>query len=131
MAFDFAPNRMVVKNKAPTTSGKAMTMNGWTFTARPNIPYVRTFSVKLMGMTWYLLANGLYDETTNPYFNARRLEKFYEGVQLWDNFDFPHPHLGTLKCRFFAPLDIPEAVPNSGGFIDGFEITLIQHNPGF
>lgn len=129
--FDFCPNRLVPRTRPPNVAGKGMSMNGWFFSSKPNVPYQKTFVVKLQGLTWYLQANGLYDITTNPQFNAHRLEKFYQDNGTWDNFDFPHPHLGTIRCRFAEPVEVPEATPNSGGLIEGFDITLIAHNPGY
>ena len=129
--FDFCPNRMVPTTKPPASQGKGMTMNGWFFSAKPNVPYQKSFTVKLQGLTWYLQPDGLYDSATNPQFNARRLELFYETNGTWDNFDFPHPHLGVVRCRFKEPVEVPAAIPDSGGLVEAFEIQLIHHNPGF
>lgn len=106
-------------------------MGGWFFSSKPSVPYQKTFIVKLQGLTWYLQANGLYDAVTNPTFNARRFELFYQQNGTWDNFDFAHPHLGTVRCRFGEPVEVPEGTPNGGGLIEPFDITLIQHNPGY
>jgi hypothetical protein len=73
-------------------------MNGWFFSSKPKVPYQKTFVVKLQGMRWYLQPNGLYDEVTNPRYNARRLELFYEAHGMWKPFDFPHPHLGVSSA---------------------------------
>lgn len=106
-------------------------MNGWYFSSRPSVPYQKSFVVKLQGMYWYLQPNGLYNHSVNPEFNARRLELFYEQNGTWDSFDFPHPHLGMIRCRFKEPVKVPEAIPNSDGFIDAFEVQLVHHNPGY
>lgn len=129
--FDFCPGRIVPRTKPPTPAGRGMTMNGWTFTSKPAVPYQKTFVLRLQGLRWFLLPAGGYDVVTMPLFNARRLELFYEQNGVWDNFDFPHPHLGTIRCRFAEPVEVPEAAPNSGGLIEAFEVTLIQHNPGY
>lgn len=129
--FDFAPGRLVPKTKPPRVEGKGMSMNGWFFSARPSVPYQKQFTVTLHGMTWYLQQNDLFDTTTNPYFNARRLELFYERNGTWDNFDFPHPHLGVIRCRFLEPVEVPEGIPNSNGLIEAFEVQLVHHNPGY
>lgn len=128
--FNFCPDYMVPRTKPPQAS-QVMSMNGWAFSAKPKVPYQKTFVVKLQGMRWYLLANNLYDEVTNPQYNARLLEKFYEAHGVWQAFDFPHPHFGTLSCKFSQPVEVPEAIVNSGGLIDGFDITLVHNNPGF
>lgn len=129
--FDFCPDRLVPRTRPPASPGRGMSMNGWFFSARPNVPYQKTFVVKLHGLTWYTQPNGLFDADTNPGFNARRLELFYEQNGTWDNFAFDHPHLGTLQCRFAEPVEVPEGAPNAGGLIEAFEITLIEHNPGY
>jgi hypothetical protein len=124
--FDFCPDRLVPRTKPPEAQ-KGMSMNGWFFSARPTVPYQRAFAVKLQGLVWYLQASGLYDITTNPQFNARRLELFYEQNGTWDHFDWQHPHLGLIK----EPVEVPEGVPNSGGLVEAFDIQLIHHNPGY
>ena len=129
--FDFCPGRMVPTTKPPQVQGKGMSMNGWFFSSKPNVPYQKTFVVKLQGMKWYLQSNGLYNIVLDPTFNARRLELFYEQNGTWDNFLFPHPHLGDIQCRFAEPVEIPAAIPNSDGLIEGFEIKLVHHNPGY
>lgn len=131
--FTFAPSRNVPVT-LPRDNGGAtvMSMNGWQFTSKPTTPYQRKFKVTLHGMRWYLNATtGLYDTTTNPTFNARALEIFYEQNEQWNPFVFPHQHFGNLDCRFAAPLQVPEAIPNSNGLIAPFEMTLIHHNPGY
>lgn len=128
--FDFAPDRHVPVTLPPEPM-QTVSMNGWTFSAKPTVPYVRKFRLTLHGMRWYLQGNGLFDVTTNPSFNARRLEAFYEANGTWDNFAYAHPHFGTMQCRFASAVSIPEGLPNSGGLIDGFQVELIQHNPGY
>jgi hypothetical protein len=122
---------MVPRTVPPPAAGNAMSMNGWNFSSKPNVPYQKSFIVKVQGMQWYLLGNGLFDEVTNPAYNARLLEKFYETHGTWDNFTFPHPHFGNLSCRFKDPLEIPDAIPSSGGLIEAFEVKLIHHDPGY
>lgn len=129
--FDFCPNRMVPRTRPPAAQGKGMSMNGWYFSAKPNVPYQKTFVVKLQGLRWYLGVGDGYDTVTDPTFNARRLELFYQQNGTWDNFIFPHPHFGNVVCRFLEPVEVPEAVPNSGGFIEAFDIILVEHNPSW
>lgn len=129
--FDFCPGRMVPRTKPPAGETRGISMNGWFFSSKPNVPYQKAFTIKLQGLRWYLQPNGLYDATTNPGFNARRLELFYERHGTWNNFDFPHPHLGMLRCRFREPIEIPEGIPNSGGLIEAVDIQLVHHNPGY
>jgi hypothetical protein len=121
----------MIAKTVPPKPVDGISMNGWFFSAKPKIPYQRTFIVTLQGMYWYLGGTGLYDAITNPRYNARRLEIFYQANGTWDNFDFVHPHLGAMKCRFAEPVQVPEAIVNSGGLIDKFDIKLIEHNPGY
>ena len=129
--WDFCPKYMVPKIAPPPAQGKGMSMNGWHFSSKPAVPYQKSFIVTLQGMHWYLKPSDLFDVSTNPQYNARRLELFYEEHGCWDNFEFPHPHLGLLTVRFKEPLQIPEAIPNSGGLIEKFDVQLIHHNPGY
>ena len=128
--FDFCPNRQV-PTLIPPEPMKGMSMNGWTFTSRPKVPYCPQYKVVLHGLRWYLQPNGLFDAATNPTFNARRLEQFYQDHELWDPFSWVHPHKGNLTVRFNSAVQIPAGQTNSGGLIEALEITLIEHNPGF
>lgn len=128
--FDFSPDRHVPETLPPDPI-QTVSMNGWTFSAKPTVPYVRKFKITLYGMRWYLQTSGLFDSTTDPTFNARRLEAFYEANGTWDNFTYVHPHFGSMQCRFSGALTIPAALPNSAGLIDGFQVELIQYDPGY
>jgi hypothetical protein len=128
--WNFCPKYLVPRTKPPQAN-PGMSMNGWAFASKPKVPYQKTFVVKLQGMRWYLLPDDTFDEVTNPEYNARLLEKFYEAHGVWQKFDFPHPHFGILECKFSQPLEVPLAIPNSGGLIDAFEVTLVHNNPGY
>lgn len=128
--FDFCPGRTVPRTKPPEAP-KGVSMNGWYFSAKPSVPYQKSFSVKLGGLRWYLNADGSYDAATNALFNARRLELFYETHGTWDTFTWQHPHLGLLTVRFKEPVEVPEGIPNSGGLVDAFDIQLVHHNPAY
>lgn len=129
--FSFCPDRMVAETLPRDAPQSVMSLNGWQFTARPTTPYQRKLKVTLHGLRWYTQANGLYDTTTNPTFNARLLEQFYEAHETWDPFLFNHPHFGTMTVRFAATLAVPAGLPNSGGLIGPVEVNFIHHNPGF
>lgn len=129
--FIFAPDRNVPET-LPREAATAMSFNGWSFTARPTTPYQRKFKITLHGMRWYTNpTTGLWDTATNPNFNARLLEMFYEAHETWDPFTFNHQHFGPLLVRFANAVTVPKGRENSGGFIDAFEIQLIHHNPGY
>ena len=127
--FDFCSKSRVAVEMAPDT-GSPIDMNGWEFTARPNVPYRRKFVITLSGLRWYL-GNGQLDLTTNPEYNAGRLLAFYAQNQMWDVFAYNHEYLGNIICRFSAPVNIPKGIPSSQGKIDAFDVNLIHYNPGF
>ena len=129
--FDFCPGYFTVETLAPDQQGGQMNFNGWPFSARPNIPYLRRWKLTLYGLTWYLQPSGLYDNTTNTTFNARCLEEFYQAKGLWADFDWTHPHLGLLRVRFASVANVPASEVNSGGLVAPVEIILVHHNPGF
>lgn len=130
--FDFCPDSQVPQTLPPEAT-KAVSMNGWEFTARPTVPYQKKFKVMLHGLKWFLNpTTGLFDTTSSPTINARRLELFYEAHGQWDPFTWNHPHMGPLTVRFASGVLIPPGTKDSGGLIaDPVEINLIHHNPGF
>lgn len=128
--FNFCPTSLVPETLPPEPSA-IMSMNGWAFSAKPTVPYQKTFKVTLYGMRWYLNSNGTFDTTSDPTHNARALEQFYETNGVWDNFLWVHPHLGSLTVRFKAAVMIPAGLTNSNGLCAPLEITLLHHNPSF
>lgn len=129
--FTFCPGSLVPETLTPDTTD-AVSLNGWSFSARPSVPFQRKFKVTLHGLSWYLnAATNLYDSTTNPTKNARALELFYQTHQTWKSFNWTHPHLGLLVCKFAQKVEVPAAIPDSGGFIEPLTITLVENNPAF
>lgn len=128
--FDFAPDSMVPETLPPEPT-QVISLNGWNFSARPTVPYAKRFDVELHGIRWYLDEDGLYDDSTNPTMNARALELFYERHGTWKAFNWTHPHLGELEVRFVSALKVPKAMPNSGGLVEKFTMSLIHNNPGY
>lgn len=129
--FNFSPERNVpetLPRAAPTTT---MSTGGWQFVAKPSTPYQRKFKITLYGIEWYTNADGTYDFTTNPNFNARALERFYERNETWCPFIFKHQHFGDITVRFDQPLTVPAGGKNGGGLCGPIEMTLIHHNPGY
>lgn len=127
--FDFCPKSRVAVEVAPDV-GSPVDMNGWEYTAKPNVPYRRKFVVTLTGMRWYM-GNGVLDVTTDPTHNIGRLLAFYRQNQMWDVFAYNHEYLGNILCRFSAPVNPPKGVNSSGGKIDAFDVNLIHYNPAF
>lgn len=130
--FSFCPDRYVPETLPPEPL-QGLSMNGWTFTSRPEVPYQRKFKLTLHGLHWYLDGSGHYDTGTNPNFNAKLLEEFYQRHQTWLPFLWTHQHIGgtPLTVRFAQQLVIPAAAENSGGLINPIEVTFIHHDPGY
>jgi hypothetical protein len=128
--FDFCPGKMVVETLPPDQT-KGLSFNGWSFTAKPAVPFQRMFHVTLYGLRWYLNTDQTYDATTASTLNARRLEAYYQARGLHEDFIFPHPHLGNIVCRFSEKFSVPAGHANSGGALDSLQITLVEHNPGW
>lgn len=126
--FDFCPD-FTVPETVPPEPQSGLSMNGWRFTSRPAVPYRRKFKLKLQGLQWFLLPNGLYDVATNPTLNAHRLEKFYQRHENWLPFNWTHPHLGSLVVQFEGQVIVPAAEPNSNGLVNAIEINLLEYNP--
>lgn len=128
--FNFCPLTLVPET-IPREGGGGITLNAWQFSSKPTAPYQRKFKVKLYGLMWYLGGSDLYDATTDATHNARALETFYQRNETWNPFTWVHPHLGSLIVRFAAPLNVPAALPNSGGRLDSVEVTFVEYNPGY
>lgn len=129
--FDFCTGSRVVTEIPPDEPG-GTDMNGWMFTSKPKVPYRPSFTVKLYGLRWYLNSSGTaLDVTTNPTNNAGRLREFYRTNRRFGVFAFNHEYLGSILCQFNKRVEIPAALPDSGGLIDNFEVELIQYNPAW
>lgn len=129
--FDFCP-KSLVPEMLPREQASVVTMNGWTFSAKPTTPFVKSYRLTLYGLRWFLDNNDYFDDSTNPTINASRLENFYQQHELWKPFLWTHPHTGVEKAyRFKTPVTVPKALPNSGGLIDALEVQIIEHNPGY
>ena len=129
--FNFSPGRYVPETLPPEPMS-GMTMNGWSFSSKPNVPYQRRFRLKLYGLRWYTNpTTDYFDATINPDFNAHALELFYARHQNWNPFLFTHQHLGLMTCKFQGAVTVPAAPEGSGGWLDPVEVTLIHHNPGY
>lgn len=128
--WDFVPKHMVVEN-LPPEQAKGLSMNGWFFSAKPNVPWQYKFKVTVNGLQWFLNNDGSYNDGTNGPINARRFEQFVVDHGLWKVFDFPHPHFGTIQCRFSNLPAVPKGEVNANGVIAPFEVELVHHNPSF
>ena len=128
--FNFCENSRVIETLAPEET-VIRDFNGWDYTPNPILPYRRRFKVTLEGLRWYTRANGSIDTGHNPDYNAYRLEDFYARHRRHKPFNLAHPWLGFLEVRFDGPVNVPKAIPNSGGLIESVEVTMIHHNPRY
>ena len=107
-------------------------MNGWQFASKPRVPFCPRYKIQLHGLKWYLdPITGLYDSLSNPTYNARALELFYQANRMWDSFAWTHPHLGLLQVQFAEKLNIPAAPANGGGNLAPVEVQLKLYNPSY
>lgn len=129
--FDFCTNSRLAKIIAPEEP-EIKDFNGWSYTPTPYLPYRRSFIVKLEGLRWYLNdAGDNLDTIIDPEHNAGRLEAFYMVHRMHKPFNFNHEYLGSLELRFEKPVSVPEAIGNSGGLIEAFELQMVHHNPAY
>lgn len=128
--FNFCRKTRVAETIAPEET-TIKDFNGWDYTPRPTLPYRRKFKVTLDGLRWYFNSNGTIDYVTNPEYNAGVLESFYSAHRKHKPFNYQHEWLGLLELRFENPVNIPKAIPNSGGLIESFELMMIHHNPTY
>lgn len=71
LVFDFCTHHRVIE-EIPPDDPQIMSMNGWDFSAKPKIPYRRTFKTTLNGMQWFMQSSGyIYgpELVTNPGFD--------------------------------------------------------------
>lgn len=112
-----------VETHYPTTGFSVQFGNAYRFTAAPDAPDQRTFSLKFTGFKYFSPT----DDTTNANINNMlALEKFYQRHRLHKSFIYPHPVHGNIVCRFAEPLKIPDGIPGGNGVVNGFEVTLVE-----
>lgn len=122
----FPAKYFTVQTKYPNSGTRIQLGNSYMYSAPPVAPDQRIFIVKLQGMTYFVASNGTLDTTTQTGRNMKVFEDFYVAHKLYLSFDFPHPMLGTVKCKFNRPLEIPEGVPGGSGMLPVFEVELIE-----
>lgn len=123
----FPTTCFLVETKYPDSSVRVQFGKSWTFTAPPDAPDQRGFSLTLKGMKYYVNLDGSINATTGSDINnLAALETFYQTVRLFDDFHFPHPIYGTLVCRFNKPLQIPKGIPGGLGVVEDMTIELIE-----
>lgn len=130
LRFDFCPTTRVAETMAPDEP-TIRDMNGWDYTPNPVLPYRRRFKLILEGLRWYTTEHGFLDLVHDREHNAGALENFYAYHRKHIPFEYEHEWLGVLLLRFDGPVNIPRAIPNSGGLVEPLEITAIHHNPSY
>lgn len=111
--------------KYPENGNRVQFANSYAFTAGPQSPDVRIFTVTLTGMAYFGVAGAL-DTTSELGRNMAVLEAFYQTVHCNTVFDFPHPVWGTLQCKFNRPLELPEGMLRGFGMLTPFTVELIE-----
>ncbi len=124
--FDFPYHSFA--EKYPVTGLAVESPDGYQFTTPPQGPPTRTFTLSFDGMGWLLNpATGTYDSTYEPHWNIAALRAFYQQVQLYGIFYYPHPVDGMVTVRFAKPLNIPVVHPGAPfNTVKTFQVELIE-----
>lgn len=87
-----------------------VTMGGsYDFVSKPDAPPQRIFILHFDAMIWAINAGtGFPDASVTPTYNYKALRNFYETVQTYERFNYPHPEFGTIVVRFDRPLEDPD-----------------------
>lgn len=99
---------------------------GYDYTPEPSAPDQRIFSLKFESMRWFTYANGVVDRVSNATINLGHLENFYQQNRMHGEFTYPHPVYGNVICKFARPLEIPVGKSSGNGWVEGFEVELVE-----
>jgi hypothetical protein len=117
-------------DKQPVDSFSLSFGGAYTFTAAPDAPPQRTFTLYLAGFKYYVNTDGSLDLTTNATVNnLGALVAFYNLERMYKTFTFPHPVWGNINCKFAQPLEVPKGFPGGDGMVEAFNLVLIE-DPG-
>jgi hypothetical protein len=125
--FDFPYHR--VSTTYPESSIRVRFGRSYQFASKPNAPPERLFKLRFPTMKYYTKweeGEEVLDTTINPKLNLYVLEQFYQAVELYGTFTYPHPVHGNLTVRFSKPLVLPEGRENGNGASEEFDIELIE-----
>jgi hypothetical protein len=122
--FDFPYHTF--RTEYPESGNRVQLGGNYIFTAPPNGPDLRRFTLKFETMVYYVYPDGSIDEMKNPSINMGKLEAFYNAHKLHRSFLYPHPVYGNLEVKFMSPLKIPEGIKGGNGALNDFEIDLIE-----
>lgn len=102
---------------------------GWEFVSRPDAPVLRQFTLKYKTLCYFTRWEGVNlvaDRTRQPEANAWLLQDFYERHFQHAKFILPHPVFGNVTCRFKDPLKLPDGIEGGNGWLNGFEVQLVE-----
>lgn len=116
----------LISTKYPDSGTRIQLGNSYTYTAPPMAADQRIFRLTLAGMQYFVNANGTINTTTETNRNMAVLEAFYNEHKLYLAFDFNHPVLGAMTCKFNRPLEIPNGIPGGNGVLESFEVELME-----
>lgn len=115
------------ETKYPESSTKVQLGKNWTFTAPPNAPDQKIFTLTFTGLKYYVDDAGELDDTTDANTkNMLTLQLFYESVRTYAKFNFYHPVYGLLVCQFNKPLLIPKGISGGFGALEDFTVELLE-----
>lgn len=112
--------------KYPDSGSRIQLGNSYVYTSPPPAPDQRVFRLTLAGMQYFVTPEGVIDLFTSTSRNMAVLELFYNDHKLYLPFDFNHPVLGLVSCKFNRPLEIPQGMPGGNGVLESFELELIE-----
>jgi hypothetical protein len=103
---------------------------GYEFSAAPQLPVQRRFTLHFETIQWFFDENGEADATIEPQLNALALDEFYREHYTWKSFIYPHPVFGDLVVKFAAdsPFEMPKAIKGGTGATEPFELVLIEQS---
>lgn len=98
--------------------------NGYGFTAKPNHPMMKEFTLTFKGFRYYFDKNDKIDYETNKYKdNMGALCSFYETMGTYENFIYPDEQFGNVRVQFKEPLDVPDT-NGKKAVLDDFTVVL-------
>ena len=107
----------------PESGNRVVFENSYTFSAAPDAPDQRIFTLTMKGMQYFVVA-GVISSIPEPERNMAVLEQFYLDHKMWKTFGLPHPIYGTIACKFNTPLEIPTI--EGLGVLEDFDIELLE-----
>ncbi len=103
--------------------------NGWSFTSESDSPLKRIFKLSFQGYKFYTKEEDsveVIDPDASQYVNNMAdLIAFYAAHRTFKRFIFkPYGLSEEVTVRFKEPLKVPKGLPNGGGALEPFTITL-------